>query len=196
MTSASERIRQELVKQAAERAAREAAERKAEADRRASEQRAKQQAQDEHKRKLQRSKEVADRVLRESGVLAEIQAIKRDHIDGKFKSVEIFMQYTESNGILTLAWGNDRLFIDKDGDGNSSIDSRNFANYEYLYVTVDSKEKIGISNGSSFNKFIWRLNKQVIVNALADAFLNPNSTISSGDDFRNYEGRGRLETNT
>lgn len=164
MPSASEQIKALQAKQAAERAAREAVQLKASA----ASQRENQRVEDEHKRKLQHSREVADRVLRESGVLAEVQAIKRDHIDGKFPKSVLLKNYSETGIHLMLAWGS--AFEIK--DGNIGYQTGWFGAYphilDYCYMEVTANAD---SQTIAINHEI--VVKDEIQDVLAQAFLNP-----------------------
>lgn len=142
------------------------------------------QRQDERKRKLQQAKEVADRVLRESGVLEELKAIKQRHINGNFPSSALFINYGESQAELVLAWGEFRVVKRYGRTSIESVKSGLFGTgddigYDYKHITarIDvNTEELYIGDSYMGSR---SLDREKINDCLANKFMNPSRAISS-----------------
>lgn len=129
-------------------------------------------------------------MLRESGVLAEIQAIKRDHIDGKFPKSALFVNYYEFNAQLTLAWGR-ALKVKKLSDGNKEFDYEHqrgdyppTKDYFYIIVGVNVNSDIEINGKPTV--------KSDLSETLAQAFENPLHELRyhSSGSYPSQQGEG------
>lgn len=170
-------------REAAEReAAEERARKKAEAERRKAEKlRALEKKREEKERKrAERSrKQTVERVLRESGVLHNLEEIRRGRLRGAVRKHALLVDI--DNATATLVWGN-KFTVE-----NGRIDYEKFygfgrgeKDYSYIKVEIDPDTQTvridGRSTTGEISNKRWRTSagKAEIINALAQAYLEPN----------------------
>ena len=152
--------RERAEKAAAEEATRKAAAEKARLER---EEQEKEAARLREERRLF-VKHQTEKILSESSVLAGLQRIERELLEGNVK--EHALVYTPDQGKATLVWGSQ--FTVKNGE----IIDEEVVNYSYIQVSVNPDKETLTINGEEITKNQWKNNQNVEL-ALAREYLNP-----------------------
>lgn len=125
------------------------------------------QRAEQERRRTQLRTEVGRSLMQNSGILTEIEAVKREFLSGfLFDRGKIVVD--DDYCKIILAWG--RVAVYK--DGGSWYFGRS-ADCQYIQAVIDPDKRTITINGRTISEADWRRNRNAIAEAVAEAYLNP-----------------------